>query len=273
MFDKGWKRYLAMAYNLGLFKMLKWGIIGYLIYRYRQYTFPFIKWTVALGCSYWGPIYFEKNLAKFSQNRFEKIYKDFGYLPVPTLVMLIGKTLRVYFYYYYYYHTWFKWWAYRPHRPWLRSIQNFLSTYEPVTDVLGTGYRNGISVRPLFVEHNGHFKCYFKWVVYKKNEGGIYGAITVSCEGDLHSKIMTIKETQLIIDPLMQREALKLSPVKLFIDDEWNAFLISAMDNQNSKPDPLHNKLSSQVLTPEARLKMKHNKLTKIQESDFTPKI
>ncbi|ETO10971.1 hypothetical protein RFI_26404, partial [Reticulomyxa filosa] len=262
--------------------LLKWSAIGYFVYRYKDYCFPLMKWAFVAGCSscfivFWfrfgiyralGPLYYERYGGNFLRTRFEQIFKDFSHLSTPSLIALICK-------------TWWKWVLFQPHRHWLKSIQQFFVGFKPFTDVIGKDFRHGLSVRPLFVEHDGQFKSYFKWFVHKHDDHRLFGVFSLECEGNLHSRTervifcllsiqsVTIMVTRLIVDPFFGGQVLKFDPIKLVIDDDWNAILLPGSQDSD---DSLYNRLSFRPKTPAERLKLKNKKPGKIEESDYTPK-
>ena len=193
---EGWRKYLVILHNLGVFKLLKWSFIGYLFWRYRNYTIPILKYGLMFvaGCYvflYWtrfafyrtfGAAMYEKyTFPRVCRTRFERIFKDplYEQYKTPNLIYLICK-------------NYFKWLFFRPHRKWLHSIQNYLKNYPPITYYLGNGYTHGLCIRPVFVEdsQNGTFRAYFHWFVERKSEfGQHYGMIEMTCDGNLRSRV------------------------------------------------------------------------------------
>ena len=74
----GWKKYLVIFYNVGGFKMIKWGIIGYLAYRYWDYCWPVIKYGSIITIGTFVSLFLLRFgvYRKFGAATYEKSYVD-----------------------------------------------------------------------------------------------------------------------------------------------------------------------------------------------------
>ena len=223
----GWKKYLVIAYNIGVFKMIKWGIIGYLVYRYWDYCWPVIKYgsIISIGSFLslfllrfgvyrkFGAATYEKNTFKLCSTRFETVFKEYDQLSTLPLSWLIVKTVT-------------KCMVFRNHRKWLRSLQRFLDTYKPFKYYAGEEFSHGIAFQPLLIEHGGYYNAHFTWFIDRKELMNTYGWVEIKCEGNLHGRTMDVTEFRFHVNPREGGEVLRFNPFRISIDDQWNAELL-----------------------------------------------
>ena len=297
---EGWRKWMVILYNLGFFKVLKWTAIGLLIWKTRYYSLPILKYGLlfvggfyafifwlrfAFYRTFGAQMYEQQPLNKVFRTRFERIFKDPLYEQYSThrLAYLICK-------------NYFKWLILRPHRQWLGSIQSYLSNYPPITYYLGKNYSHGLAIRPLFVEdsQNGTFRGYFHWFVNKQDDvGKPYGMIEIECDGNLSSRVgmchiffnlflfvcifvglfvlcvvvVNVTQMKLHVTPEFGGERLNFKPLKLSIDETWNAMNLDegnyefyGTDKASSETDSEFGFDNEQEPESESRMKNKSNR-------------
>eukprot|EP00483_Globobulimina_turgida_P002835 UN02840 len=183
----GWKKYLVIAYNIGLFKLIKWGIIGYLAYKYWHICWPILKYGAIITSAtfivlFWlrcgiyrrfGSAKYEKQQFKLCRSRFETIFKEYDQLPTASLFYLVNK-------------TWIKCMIFRNHRKYIRTLQRFLNDYKPFKYYVGDEISHGIAFQPLLVDYNGYYKGFFTWFVDRKDIMNTYGWVEIKCDGNVN---------------------------------------------------------------------------------------
>lgn len=269
----GWRKWVVIAYNIGFFKMIKWGIITYLVYKYWNYCWPLIKYgaiitsTVFIGL-YWlrfavwrrfGEATYEKRKFKLCSTRFEKVFKEYDQLSTGSLIWMIHK-------------TWFKTTIFRNHRKWIKSLQNFLDNYKPFKYYTGDEMKHGIAFQPLLMEYDGYYKGDFTWFIDRNDTLNTYGWVEIKCDGNYYARTMNVNEFRLHVNPREGGEVLKFDPFKLSIDDKWNAQLLQTLYNFGDKDG--EKKVSKEMPRQKLHSKRRHKKASnnKIEEAEYSMK-
>ena len=254
---------------------MKWGIIGYVIYRYWNFFQPIIKYgaiitgTVFIGL-FWlrfavwrrfGAAAYEKHQFKLCSTRFEKVFKEYDQLSTGSLIWLIHK-------------TWFKTTILRNHRKWVRSLQNFLDNYKPFKYYTGDDMKHGIAFQPLLIEHNGHYKGEFTWFIDRKDMHNTYGWVEIKCDGNYYARTMNINEFRLHVNPREGGEVLRFDGFRLSIDDKWNAQLLETIYNYGDKDGEKRTSKDMQRQKLHSKRKQspvfKKKRSAKIEEAEYT---
>ena len=200
---------------------------------------------------------YDKHHFNLFSTRFEQIFKEYDQLSASSLIWVVHK-------------TWFRCMILRNHRKWIKSLQNFLDNYKPFKYYSGDNMNHGITYQPLLIEHNGYYKAKFVWFIDRKDLQNTYGWVDIQCDGNYYSRTMNINEFRLHVNPREGGEVLKFDPIKLSIDDQWNAHLLETIYSFKEKQEnetKVNKDIPRKVLSKKRPSKKRQSK---IEEADYT---